>query len=156
MNLKALTLLPSLLIVGCGSDESLIINETEATGFSYTLASKPAVSISVKQDENNFCEITMFRSNVRAGYCATLSQKATGELSSSCYWDGDYFIQSSKHPTIASLSISEVNDSTQIATFNINLKLVNNKSFDDYFELKDAQFTLSGQQYVNLVTMPKS
>lgn len=155
MNLKLTALLPIMLLSGCGSDDGLTINSISVSDFYFTSSDQPAVSISLIQDDKNFCEVTLFRSNVRDGYSATVSQKSIGELSSSCHLNGKYFIQSSKHPTVASLTINSLDNQSQTATLDVNLKLVNNKTLKDFFELNNVQLSISGDQFANLVTMPK-
>lgn len=159
MQYKFILLLSSAFLFGCGDNNStpdFKVNATTATNFPYTLENQPAVSVAIKQDGDNFCEVTLFRNNVREGYSATLSQKSSGELSSSCYWKGAYFTQSSKHPTIAQITVESLDEKTQTAVLKTTLKLVNNKTLKDYFELKDIQFSISGDQYVNLTTMPSN
>ncbi|BBL91795.1 hypothetical protein VroAM7_44480 [Vibrio rotiferianus] len=154
--LLAASILSSLTLVGCGSeDKAFTVNATTASDFAYTMANQPAVDVTLKQDENNFCQITFLRKNVQPGFSASLKQKSTGDLSSSCYWEGKLYIQSSKHPTLATLTINELDEGSKVAKLKTSLKLVDNKSLDKYFELKDIEFTLSGQQFTNLITMPK-
>ncbi|MCG9228086.1 hypothetical protein L3X65_02730 [Vibrio diabolicus] len=154
--LLAVSVLSGMTLVGCGSeDKSFTVNNTTASDFAYTMASQPAVDVTLQQDENNFCQITFLRKNVQPGFSTSLKQKSTGDISSSCYWEGKHYIQSSKHPTLASLTINELNEASKVAKLTTSLKLVDSNSLDEYFELKDIEFTLSGQQFTNLITMPK-
>ncbi|HCG8288424.1 TPA: hypothetical protein NJ528_002501 [Vibrio parahaemolyticus] len=72
-----------------------------------------------------------------------MKQKSTGDLNSNCYWEGKLYIQSSKHPTLASLTINELDEGSKVAKLKTSMKLFDNKSLDKYFELKDIEFTLS-------------
>lgn len=160
MKFKSTLLIPvfsAIALSGCGDDSQkapFTINSTAASDFAYALANQPAVDITLQQDENNFCNVTFLRSNVKQGYKASVEQKNSGELSASCYWNKAQYIQSSKHPTLASLSIVELDPELQSATLAVSLKLVDSKSLSDYFEVKETIFTLSGDQFTNLVTMP--
>ncbi|MCX8827946.1 hypothetical protein [Vibrio parahaemolyticus] len=156
MNFKFAALIPALLIVGCGAEKEFVVNSTTASDFSYTMANQPAVSVTVISDDNNFCDLTIFRGNVREGYSVTSEQQSSDELSASCTWQGNYFVQSSKHPTKASLTLQSIDAQSQIATFNVDLKLVNNKTLKDYFELENVQFTVSGSEFANLTTSPEA
>ncbi|MFH4575623.1 hypothetical protein FKN08_02110 [Vibrio sp. 1-2 (7-a)] len=155
MNLKFVALISALLIIGCGAKKEFAVNSTTASDFSYTMANQPAVSITVINDDNNFCDLIIFRSNVREGYSVTSAQQSSDELSASCNWQGNYFVQSSKHPTKANLILQSIDDKSQIATFNVDFKLVNNKTLKDYFELENLQFTVSDLEFKNLTTKPE-
>ncbi|CAM2799854.1 Lipoprotein [Vibrio neptunius] len=155
-HLLFLSISASLGLTGCGGEanEQFKVNSVTASDFAYTMANQPAVDLQLQQSENNFCQITLLRSNVKEGFTASLKQQSTGSLSSSCYWNGNLYIQSSKHPTIANLKINKIDETNQSASFTTSLKLVNNKTLDSYFEIKDVTFTVAGQQYTNLTTIP--
>ncbi|EKF9786340.1 hypothetical protein O1C94_000413 [Vibrio cholerae] len=159
MKIKMLCLLPiasSFLIIGCGdkSDATFKLNQVTTSDFAFTLENQPAVDISLKQDSDNFCQITMLRKNVNAGYSASLKQQSSGELSSSCNVNGKLYIQSSKHPTFANLKVLEIDNANKTAKLSTSLKLVDNKTLKSYFELNDLTFTVSGDQFSNLITLP--
>lgn len=96
----------------------------------------------------------MLRKNVNAGYSASLKQQSSGELSSSCNVNGKLYIQSSNHPTFASLKVLEIDNTNKTAKLSTSLKLVDNKTLKSYFEVNDLTFIVSGDQFSNLITLP--
>ena len=153
--LVSLTALLATMLIGCSDDTTAFnANNVLASNFAYTMNELPAVVVNLQQDDNNFCEITLFRSDVKQGFSATLEQKNAEILNASCNINGNYFVQSSKHSTEISIQIDRLDNVKKEAKFKTSLKLVNSKTLEDYFEIKDLDFTVSGQEFVNLTTIP--
>ncbi|SHO57856.1 hypothetical protein [Vibrio quintilis] len=141
---------------GCsGEATSFEVNDVSVSDFPYTMNSKPAVDITIKQDEHNFCSVTLLRSDIAQSFNATLEHKSTGRIGASCNIDGNTFILSSKHPTKASVLIDSLDKAGKQAKIHVSLKLVNVKTLKDYFILDDIEIHFSGKQVINLITMPK-
>lgn len=150
-----LSVLTALSIVGCSEAKpEFSVNQINVSDYAYTMNEQPAVSVTIIHDDYNYCSITFLRSNVEQGFSAFLEQKSTGQLSSICNVNGNNFVQSSKHPTKAILSIDKLDELNQIATIKTSLKLVNNKTYDDYFELNEIELNITGEQFTNLTTVP--
>ncbi|BCK23875.1 hypothetical protein VCSRO153_1975 [Vibrio cholerae] len=151
-----LSLIFGIIMASCSDNpkQAFKPNQVTASNFAFTLANQPAVDISLKQDSDNFCQITMLRKNVNAGYSASLKQQSSGELSSSCNVNGKLYIQSSNHPTFASLKVLEIDNTNKTAKLSTSLKLVDNKTLKSYFEVNDLTFIVSGDQFSNLITLP--
>ncbi|WP_330960331.1 hypothetical protein [Photobacterium sp. 53610] len=119
------------------------------------MGGKPAVTINVAQDEKNFCDVTIWRADVKQSFDTTLKQKSYGNINSTCIINGKTFMQSSKHPTIASLTINEIDSQNTKAVLRTSLKLVDIKTLDGFFEVKDLRLPIDGKQFVNLVKLPE-
>ncbi|MUK40971.1 hypothetical protein GNP61_05295 [Aliivibrio fischeri] len=153
--LVPLTALLATMLVGCSGDKTAFnANKISASNFTYTMNELPAVVISLQQDDNNFCEITLLRSDVKQGFSTTLDQKNAENLNASCNINGNYFVQSSKHPTEISIQIDRLDKTKKEAEFKVSLKLINSNNQKNYFEIKDLNFTISKQDFINLTTTP--
>ncbi|MEZ9516563.1 hypothetical protein AB4240_17285 [Vibrio splendidus] len=154
-SLFTITALSALTLVGCSDSEPAFnVNQITVSDFAYTMNEQPAVSISFGKDDDNFCNITLNRKDIAQGFSSTLENKSSGNISSSCNWDKNYYIQSSKHPTLASITINKLDTDNHTATIKASLKLVNNKTLDDYFEVNGVELVVSGKQFTNLITTP--
>ncbi|OEA87395.1 hypothetical protein BBM70_10160 [Vibrio parahaemolyticus] len=155
-SLLTLTALSALTLVGCSESEpEFSVNQITVSDFAYTMNEQPAVSITFGKDNNNFCDVTLYRDDIVQGFSSTLENKSSGNLSSSCTWNKAYYVQSSKHPTLASLTIDKLDKVNQTANIKASLKLVNSKTLDDFFEIDDVEIKVSGEQFMNLITKPE-
>ena len=152
--LVPLTALLATMLVGCSDDTTAFnANKVSASNFAYTMNELPAVVVNLLQDDNNFCEITLFRSDVKQGLSTTIEQKNADNLNASCNINGNYFVQSSKYPTKISIQIDRLDNVKKEAEFKTSLKLINSKTLENYFEVKDLKFTISGQDFLNLTAI---
>lgn len=98
--------------------------------YEFTMNDKQAVSISFGKTENNFCTVSIYRDSVAQGYSVSSTQRDDHSISVDCNWNGKYFVESSKHPTISSLSISSLDKNKNIAQVELTLKLVELQGLD--------------------------
>ncbi|GAB6261262.1 hypothetical protein [Photobacterium sp. R1] len=150
------SLVVSIALIACSeSKPDFQVNSIKVSDFAYEMGGKPAVNINLAQDEKNFCDVTIWRADVKQGFDTTLKQKSSGNISSTCIINGKTFMQSSKHPTIASLTIDELDAQNNKAVLRTSLKLVDIKTLDEFFEVKDLRLPIDGEQFVNLVELPE-
>ena len=142
MNMKSysiiVSLLSSMLLVGCGSDQT-VVNEPlplimVSDGF--TTGEKPTASIYLgKNDQDSFCEIRLQKSVIAAQSELSSVERNNPAIDASCNWDKKYYVLSSKHPTKLSLKFGEV-DSSKIE-LNVSLTVVDAQSLEHYMVLEN-------------------
>ncbi|MGB3222512.1 MAG: hypothetical protein WBB23_06905 [Desulforhopalus sp.] len=129
-----------------GVDATQIIIVSE---FDYAVKGEQAVSISFGETETNWCSATISREYVKVGFKTELHQNSSGNLSIGCNWDGQYFVQSSKHPTLTSLSINTLDSASKTAEIDITAKLVNPHN-DTYLDIGTQRILISGVNFDHL------
>ena len=95
---------------------------------SFTLNDKPAVTIYAGPSETEFCDITIIRGSIAQGASQSTSQKSNKDLSVSCEIGGLSYIESSNHPTRASVVFSSVDGQAQNAKVLFTAQLFNLKT----------------------------
>ncbi|WP_155728521.1 hypothetical protein [Aeromonas veronii] len=132
------SLLSSMLLVGCGSDKT-VVNEPlplimVSDGFA--LGEKPAASIYFgKNDQDSFCDITIQKSAIAPQSELSSVERNNPAINASCNWDNKNYVLSSKHPTKLSLKFGEV-DSSKIE-LNVSLTVVDVKSLEHYMAVEN-------------------
>lgn len=126
------------------------INVLIVSDYDFTMNSKQAVSIIFGESNSNYCSVTIYRDSIKPGYLSTSRQKSVTDLSLDCNWDGENYLQSSKHPTSANINIVRLDSVNKTAEIKISLHLVNPSS-DKYFTLKDISLVLNEDKFANLV-----
>lgn len=152
-SLLALTLLFSSASFASG-------NFTKVTVSDYPFAIKfegpQAVSVMLGTEEGNYCDFTFLRSNVKQGYKIELNSQSDSEsFSSSCSWNGENYVLSSKHPTFAKFEISSIDQTKKEAHMKLDLKVINSSNLENFVNLNLNDIPITGQQFINLTTTPK-
>ena len=120
------------------------------TDFEYTMNGKQAVSITFGVTEKNNCSATIHRKSVKKGYSIEMKNKNSGDLSIECNWDGKYYVQSSKHPTLTRLKIKSIDPKLKEAEVVVSVNVVEPIS-NKYLDIGTNTIKVSGQNFDNLV-----
>jgi len=119
--------------------------------FDYSMNELPAVSISIGEDINNYCGITLNRKDISTRGVSFKSKKNINRaISAECMWNKSHYIQSSKHPTEVSVTFSDVDTTMRTGSITLSLKLVNAKGYDTFFELNDTVNFYNDEMFDNL------
>ncbi len=147
MNMKSysiiVSLLSSMLLVGCGSDKT-VVNEPlplimVSDGFA--LGEKPAASIYFgKNDQDSFCDITIQKSAIAPQSELSSVERNNPAINASCNWDNKNYVLSSKHPTKLSLAFGNV-DASKVE-LNISLTVIDAQSFDHYMSVENISLKI--------------
>jgi len=147
----ALSLVAILALSACSENAPKKLLVLSVSDYDYTMNNLPAVSINLGPDINNFCSITLNRKDIAiSGLSISSKQRNNSAISANCNWDGSYYLQSSKHPTQVSIKISNIDTKARTGTFDISLKLINNKDLSTFIEAKDT-VQVSGKMFDNLL-----
>ncbi|SGY88848.1 hypothetical protein [Moritella viscosa] len=121
------------------------------SNYDFTMNEQPAVSISIGNDNDNYCSITINRSDVSTnGASFSSEQKNNKSVSVDCNWDKSHYVQSSKHPTQVMVTLSDTNTKLGAGSIEVSLKLVNAKGYGEYFELNDTAHFYNNEMFDNL------
>jgi hypothetical protein len=118
--------------------------------FDYTMNNEKAVAISFGESQTNYCTVTMYRNLVANGYSAISEQSNAREISMDCHWDSQYYVESSKHPTLAKINIKELDQQAKRAQIIVSLNLVN-PSKNTYLTLENVTLNLLKDQTNSLI-----
>lgn len=130
--------------------ESVEYSVLSVSDFSFTIKGQPAVSVAFGVGDGQYCSMTIPRSSVKAGYVGKSEQDAGAVISGTCFWNGKTYLESSKHPTVASLAINSLDEATREAEIAVSLHLVE-PTINEYLTVDNWQFVIDGEQFANLV-----
>lgn len=152
----------SFACMGCGdnnnttpdeqlsSDQALVISSVRSVSdYEFTMNNQKAVTVYIGPEESKYFDITLYRKNVKSGYSFSSNSKSNNSVSVSAQWDGQQYVQSSKHNTALSFRIVSLDSKNKTALVSLSAKLVNPYE-DKYITLSDSEITVTGNDFINL------
>lgn len=116
-----------------------------------------AVSIVFGESDENYCDATFYRTDVKAAF-RVLSERSDKykEISFQCQWDGVLYVSSSNHPTFIEFEMISIDQANKIAEAEISAKLVDydrvrKNQTDKFAELDSIRLVITGQHFDNLM-----
>lgn len=139
------------ILSGCSEPEAAINTSSifSVSDYEYTMNDKPAVSISFGETQSNYCSATIYRASVSSGYKVSSQQKSSSDIAVECNWSGKYYVQSSKHQTLATFELLSIDPQTKTAEATVSVKLVEPSS-GEYFKLGATPLVISGEYFDHL------